>query len=438
MQTTDAPAAALAVNPNAVNPNAVNAVLSWEHTHREVLAALIFQHEMGKRGLPSSLRQLSGNHGLLPPRSVYFTPFYYDDFDLGRYHFNAAASSAWLVNLSYEQMHFRCGRSYLLPDGRFAREQMLHCAWGERYRHLLQAHGIPDERIRLTGHPRFDIYDRPTLLFTRAQLAAQFGLDPDKPWILVPYNFNLSYITDRQRRGLEARNYHLSDDFLQGVADAREAFTQMVRDITDRFPDVEVILRVHPAGYESETIYKDEPRLGRNLHLISAFDIANWIRASALVIVWNSTSAMEALVAGVPAISYEPFPFHARFDYDVNRILPTFDAVGDVMAVIDALPNPALTYDWPLFESWYKYRDGNNVGRQIAIIAEAEADFSRFVCRPDAKSRVKSGLQRVRDGLGRRSVAEAQGHDKLAGIAPDVMQRAIETLSIDGLVEVLR
>jgi len=420
------------------DPNAVNAVLSWEHTHREVLAALIFQHEMMQRGRPSTLRQLSSGHGPLPPRSVYFTPFYYDDFDLGRYHHAAAASSAWLVNLSYEQMHFRCGRSYLLPDGKFAREQMLHCAWGERYQHLLLEHGIAQERIRLTGHPRFDIYDRPSLLANREDLAAEFGLDADKPWVLVPYNFNLSYITDRQRQGLEARNYHLSDDFLQGVTDAREAFTEMVRTLTDRHPDVEVILRVHPAGYESETIYKNEPRLGRNLHLISSFDIANWIRAAALVIVWNSTSAMEALVAGVPAISYEPFPFHERFDYDVNRILPTFNQVGQIMDVITALPNPELTYNWPLFESWYKFRDGKNVGRQIAIIDEARADFDRFACQPDLKSRAKSGVQRLRDGFNRRGNKPAKSHDKLAAIAPEVMQRAIETLTIEGLAEVLR
>ena len=411
-----------------------HAMLSWEHTHRELLPALIFQHEMWRKGLRSTLRQVNTRYGPLPAKTVYFTPYYYDDFDLGRYHYNAATSGAWVVNLSYEQIHFRCGRSYLLPDGRFGQEQIIHCAWGERYRQHLLEHGIPDERIRLTGHPRFDIYSRPSLLFEREALARQFGLDPDKPWLLVPYNFNLSYISAAQRKNLERRNYHLSDDFLQGVADAREAFTQMVRTLTDRFPDVEIILRVHPAGYESETVYKDEPRLDRNLHLISAFDIANWIRAAALVIVWNSTSAMEALVAGVPAISYEPFPFHTRFDYDVNRILPTFAALDDVIGVVEALPDPELSYDWALFESWYKYRDGHNVARQIGIVEEAQADYSRHAAHLDLGSRLQAQAQRARDSFHK----QRQDMDKLAGVDPKALEQAIHSLKVDHLVEILR
>ena len=415
---------------------AVSTTLSWEHTHRELLAALIFQHEMEAKGLSSRLRQVNNRIERLAPNSVYFTPYYYDDFDLGRYHHAAAAAGAWVVNLSYEQMHFRCGRSYLLPDGRFAREQMLHCAWGPRYREHLLEHGIPADRVRLTGHPRFDIYSRPSLLFTREELGAEFGLDPAKPWVLVPYNFNLSYISEGQRAALEKRNYKLTDAFIQGVTDAREAFTQMVRELSDRFPEVEVILRVHPAGYESETVYKDEPRLDRNLHLISAYDIANWIRAAALVVVWNSTSAMEALVAGVPAISYEPFPFSARFDYDVNRILPTFAELADVLAVVETLPDPQLSYDWALFEEWYAYRDGGNVGRQIAIVEEAAADYSRYASRVDLRSRTRASVQHGVDGV--RLRGRANPKDKLASVTPGALEQAIRTLQVEHLREILR
>ncbi len=414
----------------------VSALLNWEHTHREMLPSLIFQHEMQAKGITSTLHQVDNAVDDLPKNTVYFTPFYYDDFDLGRYHSQAALSSAWMVNLSYEQMHFRCGRSYLLPDGKFAHEQMIHCAWGERYKSLLKEHGVPEERIRLTGHPRFDIYKRPSLLFSRQELAQEYGLDPNKPWILVPYNFNISYITERQRESLKRRKYDLSDDFIQGVADARDAFTQMVRTLTDQFPEMEIILRVHPAGYESETVYKDEPRLGRNLHLIGGYDIANWITQAALVIVWNSTSSMEALIAGIPAISYEPHPFSARFDYDVNRILPTFSKLDDVLSVVRSLPDPELTYGWEIFEDWYKYREGN-VARQVAIVQEAQTNFSRYATQVNLGTRVKIEARRAKDAIGGRH-SQPNPKDKLAQVSQTDLQKAVDTLDVHHLKDVLR
>lgn len=353
--------------------------LAWEHTHREFLAAVLFKRKIEAMGLVANLSHITQVQ-TTGKRPVVFMPFYYDDQDRLAY-LRHGWRNRWIVNLCYEQMHFDCGRGYLLPDGAFARDEMLHCAWGPRFADLLVAHGIPAERVRMTGHLRFDLYHHPELLWSRADLAKRYGLDPGRQWLLVPYNFNMAYVTPDVVQYLMARGYALTPDFLHGVARARDEMTALLRVLADRFPELEIILRVHPAGFEAEDLYRAEGQKRPNLHVIAEYDIANWISQAALTIVWNSTSAMEAMVAGRPVIAFEPFPFASVYGYDVNRIVPSFSTVDEVVAVVESLPDAQLHYDWALFETWYAHRDGGNVDRLAAVVAEAAGHWDRFVCR---------------------------------------------------------
>lgn len=416
--------------------------IAWEHTHREMLAAVLALNLLRRRGFETVLEHVSAiGTQPLADAEVVFLPFYYDDLIRDRYLTRRELKGAWLVNLAYEQMHFRCGRGYLLPDGDFAREELLHCAWGSRFEELLVEHGIPRERIRITGHPRFDIYHHPELLLGRATLAQRYSLDPDKPWVLVPYNFNMAYISPKLRAQLEARKYALTDEFIAGFGKARDAFTSMVRRLADTFPDVEFVLRVHPAGYESKALYEGESKLRKNLHAIAEYDIANWISEAALTIVWNSTSSMEAMVAGRPVVSYEPFPFSGPFEFDVNKILPTFTSEDEIIDVIRALPAPALTYDWPLFERWYRHRDGRCLERLADIVAECHADPDRFRCRSSVATspRVRLGrrLERLA-GKAARKLFRLDSPPPHAAPASDALARAVRELTPEPLDAFLR
>ncbi len=421
--------------------------LGWEHTHRELLPALIALNVLKRRGVTARLEHMSSLGAAPGGREVVLMPFYYDDQVRDRYLTLHDLPARWFVNLAYEQMHFRCGRGYLLPDGDFPREQMLHCAWGDVFHDLLVGHGIPEERIRVTGHPRFDLYHRPELLLGRRALAEQFDLDRDAPWVLIPYNFNMAYISDLLRRQLVARKYELTSEFLAGFARARDAFTDLVRMLADEFPEVVFILRVHPAGYEAESLYHGESKRRPNIRVIAEFDIANWISEAALTITWNSTSSLEAMVAGRPVVCYEPFPFSEIFDYDVNRIVKTFHSKDDIMEVVRRLPNPDLSHDWQLFERWHRYRDGGNIERLCSIVDEAEQDYERFVCRASTASsrRVSVGrrVARLLSGAPKaRRVAE-----RILGVdsppvtpapPPDALERAVSELSSVPLLDYLR
>jgi len=379
---------------------AVSTRLAWEHTHREMLAAILFLHQLEQQGVPGCIQHVKSLSSLGRERELILLPFFYDNSDIGRYLNRVDLTSKVIVNTAYEQFHLERARNYVMPDGDFAQKNMLHCAWGPRFRDMLLERGVDESRIRMTGHPRFDIYHHRSLLSTREELASDFALDAGKDWVLVPYNFNMAYVNERRIASMNERGYDVGHDLIDATAQARDAFTGMVKTLSASCPDKEIILRVHPAGYEASTIYAGAAEQFPNLHIISSYDIGNWIVQSALVIVWTSTSGLEALVADVPVVSYEPYPFSERWDYDLNRIIPTFKTVDDIMNVVAQLPNPELEYDIALFEQWHAFSDGRNVARQVALGAELgerwdEVYVPADLPGPGAMTRVRESLQRV-------------------------------------------
>lgn len=409
--------------------------LAWEHTHRELLPAVIFLHQIQKRGVHGCIQHLKSLSSLGPERELILLPFFYDDLDIGRYLKRVDVSNKILVNLAYEQLHLARARDYVMPDGQFAHENLLHCAWGDRFVEMLMRRGIPESRIRVIGHPRFDIYSHRSLLFTREELAAEFGLEADKDWVLVPYNFNMAYVGPGQVKTLNSRGYDVGQDLIDATAQARDAFTEMVTSLATRFPDKEVILRVHPAGYEASTIYAGLKDQHPNLHIISAYDIANWIVQASVVLVWTSTSALEAIVAGVPVVSYEPYPFSERWDYDLNRIIPTYDNVEDILEVVDGLPDKELTYDLELFGAWHAHQDGKNVARQVDLTLEAAEQWDTWhvpggPTPPGAWVRLKERIRPLLPASMRRP--------KHAPPPPEALARAVTELDARDLGPYLR
>lgn len=348
--------------------------MTFEHTHRELLPALLFLHEAEQAGFNWSLESI---YQLGPGRGgheVVVTPFLYDSSDYETFLRRHRLVGSTLVNLMYEQFNVANSVDYLVPDRGFAREEAVHCVWGERTRRLLLEHGLAEENIRVTGQPRFDIYHVPELLCDRETLAMRYQLDPAKQWVLLPYNFNVAYITHERVAALAARNFTITPEYISAAARARDVFTPMVRSLADEYPQIEFILRTHPSGMEAASIYEGETRERSNLRVIADLDIANWIRQASLIVVWTSSSGIEGMVAGVPVVALEPEPYADVFDYDVTRILPTVTTVDEVAALVEYGDRGELDYDWELFDHWFSHRGGETSRRLVDVIEEAVAE----------------------------------------------------------------
>ena len=340
----------------------------WEHSHREFLVALKLLKHAEQRGYTWRTERINRVGAVRRDNECVLVPFYYDDRDINRWLYQLRNRPVRVMNLVYEQMHPVCARDYVIPSGAFAKEELHYTVWGDRFRQLLLEAGIAADKIHVTGHPRFDLYASQEALLSRDTIATHYGLDPNKPWLLFPCNFNFAYVSSTYVERVKARGYKVTPEFIAGFAKARDAFLDMITEVAQACNEVEIVVRVHPAGFEGETLYNRSSARFPHVHIIAEYDIANWISQSAAVVVWNSTSSMEAMVASVPVVSYDPEGFGRRFEYDVNRILPTFTRADEVVELVRALPDPKITYDWDCFESWYRYRDGQNTSRIIDAV----------------------------------------------------------------------
>jgi surface carbohydrate biosynthesis protein len=295
-------------------------------------------------------------------------PFHYDTHDTNKWLYRLTNRPVRVLNLAYEQMHPLCAREYVVPSGPFALEQLHHLAWGERFKTLLLEAGIHEERIHMAGHPRFDLYAHREVLKSRTSLAEEYGLDAQKPWVLFPCNFNFAYVDSSYVDLVRKRGYHATPEFIAGFAKARDAFMAMICEVARACPDIEIIVRVHPAGFGNDVFYAHTGSQFPQLKTIGDYDISHWICQSEAVVVWNSTSSMEAMVAGVPVIRYDTHGFGARFDYDANKILPTFTTADEVVELVRSLPCADLSYDWDCFGGWYQHRDGKNASRIVSAV----------------------------------------------------------------------
>jgi surface carbohydrate biosynthesis protein len=341
---------------------------AWEHMQREFLAGLTLLKELESRGHGWRTERVYQIGSARHDGECVLVPFHYDAQDTNKWLYRLTNRPVRVLNLAYEQMHPLCAREYVVPSGPFAVEELNHLAWGERFKALLLDAGIPDQNIHLTGHPRFDLYANREALKSRSSLAEEYELDASKPWFLFPCNFNFAYVNQSYVEGVRQRGYHVTDEFIAGFAKARDAFMAMICEVARACEDVEIIVRVHPAGFESDALYSQKGSNFPQIKTIGDYDLAHWICQSEAVVVWNSTSSMEAMVAGVPVISFDTEGFGQRFDYDVNKILPTFNNADSVIDLLRSLSSTELSYDWECFDGWYKHRDGKNAKRIVSVV----------------------------------------------------------------------
>ncbi|MEQ1731300.1 MAG: surface carbohydrate biosynthesis protein, partial [Vicinamibacterales bacterium] len=177
------------------------------------------------------------------------------------------------------------------------------CVWGPRLARVAVDRGWYEERqVTVTGAPRFDLYAPGWRLS-----ALESSPDVENvrtPFILVNGSFpraNPKFVTP-EREIESAMRLGFNRDYLVRFQSAQmRGLVEMVavaNRIAERFPDTTVIYRPHP--FERVETY--EPLLDRrgNLKLLQSGTVEGWILRAACVVHSNSTTAIEAAIAGVP------------------------------------------------------------------------------------------------------------------------------------------
>jgi hypothetical protein len=184
--------------------------------------------------------------------------------------------------------------------------------WGELPRLWLIANGAAAEQLVVTGQPRLDALVSPGPPRSRADVLGQLGLDPKRPsWIVAP---------DPEPR------------------EVRHAMTEMAFAIAAAFPDVQLIVRPHPA--DDVAYYKTTLASGLadgRFVLGTQVDAASLLAAADLAFVGQSTLGLEAMILGLPVVVLNPSRSFEFVPYVSEGAAPgVFDA-GELEAVVTSL-----------------------------------------------------------------------------------------------------
>lgn len=181
--------------------------------------------------------------------------------------------------------------------------------------------GLPAERIVVTGSPRFEAlahkaFDREKI---REDMAAQYGLDPDRQWLL--------YLS--QPHGLSGED----------PQQARDAFGYNEFDIARTLENTSAVLlaRFHP----KERAEGREALAGIPHTAVNDGDVNALIAAADLVAGTSTVALIDAYIQGTPVISIQPGLKGPDWcPLSRNGMIPLCQTADDVKAALASPPQP--------------------------------------------------------------------------------------------------
>jgi surface carbohydrate biosynthesis protein len=177
------------------------------------------------------------------------------------------------------------------------------CMWGPRLAQHLVAEGLMGaSQVVVTGCPRFDFYSprwRPVFADREAQA---------HPLILINTSFSYGNprfaSPDRNRERLQ-RELGLAaervDAYLAAERRAVDGMVDLARALAADVPECRVVLRPHP--FEDPAAYRNALRDCPGVSVDATGPVQSWIFRSAAVVQRSCSTAIEAALAGVPALS---------------------------------------------------------------------------------------------------------------------------------------
>jgi surface carbohydrate biosynthesis protein len=255
------------------------------------------------------------------------------------------------------------------------------CMWGPLLaEHLASGGWFAREQLEVTGCPRFDLY-HPRW---RSVFGGGPGGGPAAPrrilintWYSIA-NPRLVPVSDNER---QLRNiYRWPEERIRVYLDTERRAVQgcieVARRLAHDYPDVEILLRPHP--FESDEIYRSGLAGLANVRVDCSGPVYPQIFRSSVLVTRGCTTAVEAALAGLPALSpqWVPTPFVNPISESVSIPCSDYKAlresVGEIIAGrFQASPALAERVDRVVSE-WFYRNDG------LAHIRVADAVLARL------------------------------------------------------------
>ena len=206
-------------------------------------------------------------------------------------------------------------------------------AWGQDQAEVMAPLiGSMQSKVKISGNPRFDLL--------RPELRGFYQKDVESlrnkygRILLINTSFSFANSSNDPEALLQTfSQYPIAEerpgffqDWMAAQHRVMESFKEMLPLLRKRFPEHTILIRPHPS--ESLECWQELTRSMDRAHVVREGNVVPWILASDVLVHWNCTTAIEATLMGIPAISYrkersdlyeQPLPngisFHA-FDPD--------------------------------------------------------------------------------------------------------------------------
>jgi surface carbohydrate biosynthesis protein len=215
----------------------------------------------------------------------------------------------------------------------------LFCVWGRRTREYLEANAlVPVPALVTTGVPRFDFYAPAWRRFYNdVDLRIPVGdlvLVNTKIAVANPQHHSIEeeirLYTDKLGMPLDEVLRHRDI----GIATI-EGVTALCNRLARDEPALQVVIRPHP--HERLATYEDRVDADTtNLHVIRRGTVDPWIVRSLALIHRQCTTAIEARLAGIPAIAPMWIPTSANAP-DTEAVSVACDSYDDLRRTLDAV-----------------------------------------------------------------------------------------------------
>ena len=320
------------------------------------------------------------------------------------------------------------------------------CVWGDWQRDFYRGYGASaPERVRTTGHPRFDLLRSEKLREYYAPAAAKLK-DRLGDYVLLNTNIQIA------NNGLGLANtftkrlgYDVADPAKKANAINFWAHTtkilinnvKLVHQLADQFPNLRIVVRPHPS--EDQQYYRTVFTGVKNVSVLHEGSVIPWLLASRALIHDGCTTGIEAALAGVPIINYKsveddrydvylPNLFGTKCTNEEEVIAAVRQIVGGTLTAPALKDLPIRDQDRALFANF----DAETFDRLLAVVDEARSASGaaslhalRARAREGAAATVERAKNFARRVVPRGRVERAYSRNKFYGFKQAGMQERI-------------
>lgn len=260
-------------------------------------------------------------------------------------------------------------------------------AWGDRPAEIANESKLPNERIRVTGNPRFDLL-QPDLRDVYYPDAQKYQ-DKYGEYILINTNFTIANPFDQET--LETND----SDKIAYQEQLMEQFVEAIQSLEENLSEYTYIVRPHPSENHEEYDSRFHPH--DNVKVKHEGGVLPWIYGATAVVHNSCTTGIESALMGTPVFSYRPV-MDQTYDLELPNIVS--NEVSEYTELYNALANIQkedvdyrMTEEQKTALQQYFYNIDDRATTHITAIVDEIDDVGlstiEYSERPPTKQRIK-------------------------------------------------